>query len=223
MQLTTPYKTPHLRFLCQSTCIALPAFTSTKTHGGEVIDPNSVESWNCRVVWILQSSCVGKGYILLSSQYKWGPGCSDTEQHWTALASTFRSGESWRGQQPWTPISCIQHFVPPDTSVLHLLPKNSVLSCPQEINLFWVTKDWNCAVPADWDEGWGRKFLLQETYQPKGSDLPALDSWNLTVHLHFGREKKSVTFYIFPNWDMLQHTAWNSTSGLGFLSPNRKC
>lgn len=37
-------QTPHLQFLCQSTCTALPAFTSTKPPRGELTDPNSIES-----------------------------------------------------------------------------------------------------------------------------------------------------------------------------------
>lgn len=44
--------------------------------------------------------------------------------------------------------------------------------------------------------GWGRKFLLQQTYQPKGSDL-ALDSWNLRVHLHFLRGKKKGCNFLY--------------------------
>lgn len=135
--------------------------------------------------------------MLLPSRHTWGLGfgSSDTEQHWTALASTFRSAESWGGQRPWALTSCIQHFVPPDTSVLHLLPKNPVHSRPQEIKLSWVTKDWNCAIPADWEEAWGTKVLLQQTYQPKRLDTPALDSWKSTVDLHFqGGKKKGYNF-----------------------------
>lgn len=122
-------QTTHLWFLFQSVGIALPTFTSSNH-----IRPNNIcnaAAESKATYFFLPNICGDLFAQILNS----------TGQLQPPSSGLVRAEETSR---LYTPTSHIWHVVPSNISIPCLSPKNSMLSCPQEMKIFSVTEDRSC-------------------------------------------------------------------------------